>query len=430
MSSSTITRRLFALASVATAAACSDAIPTSPSAAPSSAALTEEALSEGRGAFQRYVAIGTSVSMGFRSDGVLAESQKSSWPAQLARLANREMTLPLISGFGCQAPFRAPLASGVRISGEPAGAPRGTLACATNEEGVTLPTQNVAISAATTRDAIFTTPENTTDVNNGPMYPRVLAPGQTQLSAALAQNPKIVSVELGANEVLGSRNGVAVVGVSLFPVPLWAPLYTRLVNEISATAKHGVLVGLINDVASFPGMRRGSELWADRATFAAAFHVEVAADCDGSTNLLFTPVRVPVAVATGLARRNASATPYVLSCAGHPVATAEDYVLTPEEQGIINAQMAQMNAYIRAEAQRIGWAHTELEVLYGVANVKAPYSVVQQMTSATPYGTLISLDGMHPSAEGSRVIAEAVADALDARYGFGIRSAALIASRR
>ena len=367
--------------------------------------------------------------MGFRSDGVLAESQQSSWPAQLARMAHREMSLPLISGFGCQAPLTAPLASGRRISGEPAGAPRGTLACADNAEGVVLPTQNVAISAATTRDALFTTPETVTDPNNGPMYPRVLAPGQTQVSAALSQNPKIVSVELGANEVLGSRNGVAVPGVSLFPVFAWAPLYTRLVNEVAATAKHGVLVGLINDVASFPGMRRGSELYADRATFAAAFHVEVADDCDGSTNLLFVPVRVPVAVGTGLARRAAGAPPFVLSCAGALVATVEDYVLTPEEQAIINTQLAQMNAHIRTEATRIGWAHAELESLYGVANVKAPYSVIQQMTSGQPYGPLFSLDGMHPSAEGSRVIAEAVADALDAKYGLGIRAPALIAAR-
>ncbi|HYC49900.1 MAG TPA: SGNH/GDSL hydrolase family protein [Gemmatimonadaceae bacterium] len=422
------TRRAVSFVAIAATAACSDAIPTSPSASASSAAFTTEALSEGRGVFQRYVALGTSVSMGFRSDGVLAESQTSSWPAQLARMAHREMTLPLIDGFGCQAPLRAPLASGARISGESAAAPRGSLACAGNVPGV-LPAQNVAIVAATTRDALFTTPETTTDPNNGPAYARVLAPGQTQLSAALAQNPKIVSVELGANEVLGSRNGVAVPGVSLFPVFAWAPLYTRLVDELAAVAKHGVLVGLINDVASFPGMRRGAELYADRAMFAAAFHVEVAADCDASDNLLFVPIRVPVAVGTGLARRNAGATPFVLSCAGAPSATTEDYVLTPAEQAIINTQLAQMNSYIRSEAQRIGWAHAELETLYGVANVKATYSVVQQMTSATPYGALFSLDGMHPSAQGSQVIADAVARALDARYGFGIRSQ-LVASAR
>src|SRR5688572_21334992 len=84
-----ITRRLFALASVAATAACSDSIPTSPTpAGVAPAAFTEESLSEGRGVFHRYVSIGTSVSMGWASDGVRAESQQASWPAQLARMAH------------------------------------------------------------------------------------------------------------------------------------------------------------------------------------------------------------------------------------------------------------------------------------------------------------------------------------------------------
>lgn len=420
-------RTVLAVCAIGTAA-CSDA--TIPPTAPASALATLDvpggAVSEGRGAFQRYVAIGTSVSMGFWSDGVLAESQSQSWPAQLARLAHREMSLPLIGGTGCQAPLAAPLASGRRISGEPAGAPRGSLACLPNVPGVTLPTQNVAIVAATTQDALFTTPESTTDFNNGPAYARVLAPGQTQLSAALAQDPKIVSVELGANEVLGTRNGIAVPGITLYPVFAWAPLYTRLVNEVAAVAKHGLLVGLIHEVASFPSFRRGEELYADRGAFAAAFHVEVAEDCNGSANLIFVPVRVPIAVGTGLARRNAGAPPFVLSCAGAASPTTEDYVLTPAEQSIVNAQLAEMNAYIASEAARVGFAHMELEALYG-SNVKAPFSVVQLMTSPTPYGASFSLDGMHPNENGARVIAEAAAAALDVRYGFGIRSQVIAA---
>jgi lysophospholipase L1-like esterase len=51
------------------------------------------------------------------------------------------------------------------------------------------------------------------------------------------------------------------------------------------------------------------------------------------------------------------------------------------------------------------------------------------MTSLQPYGTYVSLDGIHPSADGQRIIAEAAAAALDAKYGFGIARSALIASR-
>lgn len=46
-----------------------------------------------------------------------------------------------------------------------------------------------------------------------------------------------------------------------------------------------------------------------------------------------------------------------------------------------------------------------LEVLYGRADIKGPFSVIQLMTSAQPYGALVSLDGIHPSGEGQRVIA-------------------------
>jgi hypothetical protein len=260
------------------------------------------------------------------------------------------------------------------------------------------------------------------------MYPRVLPSGQTQLTAALAQNPKIVSVELGANEVLSARTGIAIPGLTLFPVVAWAPLYTRVVDEVAAVAKHGLLVGLIRDVATFPGFRRGAELYADRAMFAAAFNVTVAADCDGSGNLLFVPVRVPVAVATGLHMKSIGAGPFTLSCTGAP-STIQDFVLTPDEAGIVNGQLAQMNAHIRSEAERVGFAYSELESLYGLSDLKPAFNVVQFMTSAEPYGRYVSLDGMHPSAVGQRVIATAAAEALNSKYQFGIPTGLLIAGR-
>ena len=417
-------RAAFLGATALALAACTDS-PVSPSLSGTPSAAS---FSEGRGAFQRYVAIGTSISMGVASDGAIAASQTESWPAQLARMAGREMTLPLIDGTGCRSPLRAPLATGVRISGEGAGQSPATLSCSPNAEGIELPAQNLAINGAQTSDALFTTPENITDAGNRLVYQRVLPPGETQLSALVKQNPKIVSIEFGGNEVLNARSGIAIPGATLTPVHVWAPLYTQLVNAVAEVTKHAVVVGLIRDVGTFPAFRRGSELYADRAMFLGAFNVAVSADCDGSDNLLFVPVRVPTAVGTGLALRARGLGPFTLSCAGGP-AHVQDFVLTPAEAAIVNAQMAVMTAHIRAEADSAGFAYTELEELYGRADIKAPFSVVQLMTSMQPYGAYISLDGIHPSAEGQRVIAEAAARALDARYGFGILSSALIASR-
>jgi len=80
--------------------------------------------SGGRGVFNRYVAIGTSVSMGWQSDGVIAATQQTSWPEQLAELAHRTITQPYIDGTGCRSPLVPALARGVRLSGEPAGQDR------------------------------------------------------------------------------------------------------------------------------------------------------------------------------------------------------------------------------------------------------------------------------------------------------------------
>ena len=122
---------------------------------------------------------------------------------------------------------------------------------------------------------------------------------------------------------------------------------------MAAVAKQGLLVGLIRDVGTFPGFRRGAELYDDRVMFSAAFNVTVAADCENSTNLLFVPVRVPVAVATGLKMKQLGAGPFTLSCTGAPP-TIQDFVLTPDEQSIVNGQLAQIRHRSAEFTQHLG----------------------------------------------------------------------------
>jgi hypothetical protein len=416
---------------VAVTSACADAPAAPPAASVPAANRAGGGGSEGRGVFQRYVAIGTSISMGWRSDGVLAESQETSWPAQLARLANRELALPRIAFPGCGAPLAAPLASGLRVSGEPAAAPFLTRICAPNAPDVTLPAGNVAIAGARTEHALFATPERP-DPNYAPLYARVLPAGTSQVTAMEALRPKVVSVELGANEVLGVRDGAVVPGQTVVPVTVWAPQYAQVVERVDATAKHAVLVGLVSDVRLLPSFRTGGELWTARATF-VPFHVTVSADCEagpGRDNLLFVPVRVPLAAGEGAARARAGAPPAVLSCANAPATGPDgrvirDYVLSPAELAQANAQVVAMNAVVRAEAERRGFAYFDLDALYARASrTRGPFSAVQLLTSPTPYGPLVSLDGLHPSAAGATVLADAAALALNARYGLGIPTSA------
>jgi hypothetical protein len=314
----------------------------------------------------------------------------------------------------------SPIITFRRTSNESVTVPDATVQCSPNEPGVELWTQNLAVPGALTADALNTTPELRTDPFGAQLYRRILPLGETQLSAYEKSNPKFGSVELGANDIFGTLGGMVVPGVTFVPFGFWASLYNTVLDRVGAVSKQVLLVGLGRDIAQLPNLRRGSELWADRAAFLAAFNVEVSADCDGSTNLVVVNIFVPGAVANGLGRRAAGLSPHILSCAEGP-ANTQDRILTPGEEAIINAQLMQMSDHVRGQAALRGYAFIELEVLYGIP--KTTYSVVAQMTTATPYGAHISLDGLHPSAAGHTIIAQAAARAIDDRYNLGLDGA-------
>jgi lysophospholipase L1-like esterase len=290
--------------------------------------------------------------------------------------------------------------------------------------GVTLPTQNVAVNGARVADALFTTPQNTLDAGNRGLYSRVLPSGATQVSAMESQNPKLVSVELGANEVL-SQFGIALVGAP--PAPLLDPAtfaaqYRQLLDRVEATtAKHVLLVSLPTNPFSLAGYRTGAEVAVNAAVLAAGFHVAVQADCGttNAANLMFIPFKLATVMQAGLAAKAAGQPMIPFTCAaGAP--TAVDFTWTPAEQAIVAAVVAQMNATILAETQARGFARFSLDALYGLAAAKPPFIVATLFTSTTPWGPLMSIDGIHPSAAGQTLLAAAAANALNQRYNLGI----------
>jgi hypothetical protein len=305
-----------------------------------------------------------------------------------------------------------------RLSGESALTPAANLSCSPLLPGVTLPVDNVALNGALTSDALATTPQNITNPGDAKIYARVLQPGATQVSTMLAANPTIVSVELGSNEVLGAISGVAVPGVSLFPVGPWSLLYHSVLDQVQSKTNTAVVVGLIDDLGHTPAFRTGNELWADRAEF-ALFHVSVSSDCQGSPNLIFVPLSVTVAAAAGLSAAQHGAGFVPFSCtAGGPL--DQDFILTPAEALIVNNQMHQMSAQIQLEAAQRHFAYFPLGVLYDRNDIKGPFSLSKLMTSLAPFGPYFSADGVHPNAAGQAILARAAAQALNNTYGLGI----------
>ena len=370
-------------------------------------------------AFQRYVAIGTSISAGVQSDGLIFATQATSWPALLDAAAGRILKQPYIGGTGCASPVVTPLILATRLSGESALTPAAILGCSPLLPGVTLPVDNVSLNGALTLDALATTPQNITDAGNAKIYARVLQPGATQVSTMLARDPTIVSVELGSNEVLGALSGVAVQNVTLFPFATWAPLYHAVLDNVQSKTSTAVVVGLIDDLRHVPAFRTGNELWADRVEF-ALFHVSVSSDCQGSTNLLFVPFTAGFAAAAGLSAAQHGAGLVPFSCAASPNPLAQDFILTSADADAVNTQMHQMSAQIQAEATQRGFAYFALGALYDRSDIKGPFSLTKLMTSFTPFGTYFSADGVHPSGVGQAILARAAAQALNNKYALGI----------
>ena len=85
--------------------------------------------------------------------------------------------------------------------------------------------------------------------------------------------------------------------------------------------------------------------------------------------------------------------------------------------GILNGQILAMTAHIQSEATNRGYAFFTLGAL---SSPKAPFSLNTLLTSTTPFGTNFSLDGLHPSAAGSTLLAKAAAHALNVTYDLGI----------
>src|SRR5436190_3610751 len=121
--------QFLAMCAAALAAACSDATqPVGPTEQSPSGIASATRVPGG----QNYVAIGTSVSMGWASNGEYSGSQAFAWPALPQFGGGCAISLPLIQDPGCISPFLPPLGANRRRSGEPWS---GSVTCAPNEPG-------------------------------------------------------------------------------------------------------------------------------------------------------------------------------------------------------------------------------------------------------------------------------------------------------
>jgi hypothetical protein len=382
---------------------------------------------KGQKDFATFVAIGTSLSMGVQSDGVVFFSQQQDWTKLLSHQAFASFTQPLIAPPGCHSPFIAPLQLSRRLSGISAAANPATsipdTTCAAFGT-YSLPTNDVAIDGATTYDALYVTPETTAveTVKRRRQYRLVLPPKKSQVTAMMQQNPTLVSVELGGNEVLQVVSGLlfpragyrgAAAQGTYVPNAVWQPVYDNLIDSVKKTGAKVILSGVPN-TSGFVSLRTGDELYQDRAAF-QSYGVIVAADCQGSANVIFTPSKVLGLVGAA----QATGTAQTLSCTDTP--GAQDNILTPADVQVVDGVLNGMSNHIKSVAQANGWAYMDMAAVWAQwVTRRGAFKVANLIGCVRPFGQYVSLDGIHPNLQGYQEMANAAALALNLTYGFEI----------
>lgn len=388
-------------AAAASLAACSDTaeqiLPTEPG--------------NGAAFMQRYAAIGNSITAGYQSGGILDSTQKESYARLLALQAGTGYVYASIPN-GCAPPLVS-FQTGTRVTP--------TQPCGLTQSYPFL--NNVAVPGATVAD--FVTPYS---ASYSGLTSFILG-GKSQWRRAMDVNPTFVSVWLGNNDVLNaSVTGVISTGSgatanptgALTTVATFTTLYKAGVDSlVGAGVKRGVLIGVV-DVSQIPLLFPAESLITN-PTFKAYFDAALGSASTVDTNCVGSGAGAHVSLA-GLSKPEYKPALQYISCVPNKPAPGlgQTFILDATEQAAITSRVNAFNGYIKAKADSVGFAYWDPNTALGALRAANAVPSIPDLTSPTPFGLYISLDGVHPSGAAHVLIANALIDAINAKYGSSI----------
>jgi hypothetical protein len=430
--------------------------------------VNRPALTAGSADFSNFVAVGASFTAGFTDNALFQASQENSFPnsmaKQFAKVGGGNFVQPLTNdNFGGLA------AGGTRIT-----QPRFVFGGAGP-----VPLESVIGPVTVTTDIVLNNP--TGPFNNlgvpGAKSFHLVAPGYGNLAnfpaaanpyavrltgstpnatildlATVAQTPTFFTLsEIGGNDVLGYAttggdgsnpitpqanfdgalnllvNGLVGTGakgaignlpnitslsffttVAYNPVPLDAPTATQL-NQGYATYNGGIQFALANSAISQAEADRRTIVFSQSQTNAVVIEDETLTDLSGFGIPSF---------------RQAEPTDLILLTAASQIPNGlgtqtpmnDSFVLLPTEQQEIADATTAYNASIAAIANSNGLALVDLNSILNQATMGIQFDDYNLNTNLAT-GGLVSLDGVHLTARGYALMANAFLKAIDAKYG-------------
>jgi hypothetical protein len=355
--------------------------------------------SNGRADFSNYVALGTSVSMGYASGGLADRTQLTSAPALIAAQTAADVgaggfVQPLVALPGIPSVLLLTAYDPPTVAPAPYPPSTGTY--------VPRPARgydNLAVSGALVTDALTTTA-------GAPYFDLVLQGQGTMVRQAVVRNPTFITVELGSSEVL--RPLLAGGDPSLLvPPATFRARYAELLDSLVAGAPNAeVVVANLPRVTALP--------------FAAAVPLDLTVPLGPGA----VPTRVRLRDGNGPLPDGSlvllTAIPLLLAGYGQPDPSPplpDSLVITLAERAAIESAIDGDNAAIAQEAAAHGCALVDEHALFERLVSQGITVSGVRFTTAWPAGGLISLDGIHPSSVGSGALANAFLDVINARFG-------------
>ena len=349
--------------------------------------------------FQRYVAMGNSITAGVQSAGINDSTQRRSYAALITGASNFPYYYASLQGRGCAPPFVNNVTQ-ERVGGG------GPATCDLRAPDHHPWLSNVAVPTARVIDAV----DNNLTTSNSNALTTLILGGRTQVQAMQDAEPTLVTVWLGSNDFGGALFNTSIPGdiSRLTPVPDFETAYGQVLDAIEATGAPAVLITLpLPRVIPFNSS--GATYWCLStglcpgvpASFPANFLVDVS--CAPSTAVPTSEgqnVLVPWAI--GVVRLLTAAqdplNDYTLDC------TVDADVILPAELAAIEAAATGYNAYITAQAAARGMTLVDVNPAFLAAAAAndgriLPFPDVSAVAGggSITFGTWFSLDGIHPS---------------------------------
>ena len=386
--------------------------------------------------FRVYTALGTSIGAGIQSGGINDSTQRQAYTYLLAKQMGltplADWNYPSLRSPGCPAPFTNAL-TGARVGGASASA------CALRDPASARPIMhNLSIPFLRVQQVLDITalPFPTIDTLKLASF---IVGSRNPIDVLDAAKPTFVTIEIGANDVLrAATQGDAAV---LTPSATFDQTMDSIATRVAATGAKVAIANLPN-VTLLPHFTRAAVLWClkngvcpgvpatapfNLASFTIDNSCAPAAAVPGAlgdTYLLTFPATgaiVSTLAAGRLASINCATDQAMIATAAAPAlpSVSAGATVNPAEYTAITAAVTADNAKIAAIAAAHGWALVDFNgaLVAQAANIPP---IASFSTPTNLFGTLFSQDGVHPSAAGQKIIANAFITAINTTYASGL----------